>query len=123
MQKKIVFIAFIVLTAAASCRKGNVASEHYYGKLTINSSLLSIVDMDIYMDGVKAGRIIPRASLTTGFMSAGKTGHLVIYKADSAQTSDNLILDTVLIIPKNNTTSLDVIYSELLGIKGVWDKR
>lgn len=121
MQKKIVFIVCVVL-AAAACRKGSFAPESYYGKVTINSSVLSVVDMDFYMDGNKMGRIKPGKSLTTGFLSAGKAGRLMLYKADSALTSNNLILDTVFTIPKNNTVSMDVIYSELLGIKGTWDK-
>jgi hypothetical protein len=56
------------------------------------------------------------------FRPAGKTTHLSIYKADSAHTSNHLILDTLLNTPKNNVLNLDVIYSELLGIRGVWDK-
>ena len=122
MQKKIALILTTIILAAAACRKGTFAPEQYYGKITVNSSALSIVDMDVYLDTTKAVRLKPGKSFTSGFRLAGKSTHLTIYKADSAHTSNNLILDTLLGIPKNNLLGLDVIYSELLGIKGVWDK-
>jgi hypothetical protein len=115
-------VSLFCLIAVFSCRKGDLAPEKYYGGLNINNSALSMGAMDVYMDGNKAGSIKPGASLDLGTLTAGQSGHLSIYKADSAQTAANLIADTVVVIPKNNKTSLDVLYSDLLQVKGFWDK-
>jgi len=123
MKERIVIAMFVIgLIATVSCRKGNFAPEHYYGNISINNSALSIVSMDVFLDGNKAGTISPGKSIDLSLLTAGKDSHLTIYKADSAHTTDNLIADTVLIVPKNRKTSLDVIYSELLQTKGFWDK-
>lgn len=108
--------------AIFSCRKGDLAPEHYYGGISINNSALSVVGMDVFMDGTKAGTIAPGKSIDMNLLTAGANGHLTIYKADSAHTPDNLVADTMLTFPKNKKTNLDVIYSELLQTKGFWDK-
>ena len=123
MKKNIIIAVLLIgLITIFSCRKGAFAPEHYYGGITVNNSALSIVAMDVFLDGNKAGTINPGKSIDLSLLIAGKTGHFTIYKADSAHTTDNLIADTLLAVPKNNKTSLDVIYSELLQIKGFWDK-
>ena len=46
MQKKIVLIVMLAALTAIACRKGSPASEQYYGKITVNSSALSIVQLE-----------------------------------------------------------------------------
>jgi len=116
-------ISLLCLIAVTACRKGELASETYYGGLNINNSALSLVAMDVYMDGNKIGSIKPGKGVDLGTtLVAGESGHLTVYKADSAHTSDNFIADSIIVYPKNNKTSLDLIYSDLLQKKGFWDK-
>lgn len=118
----IITVTLVSLIAFFSCRKGDFAPEHYYGGISVNNSALSVVGMDVFMDGTKAGTIAPGKSIDMNLLTAGVSGHLTIYKADSAHTADNLVADTIITFPKNDKTSLDVIYSELLETKGFWDK-
>jgi len=118
----IITASLISLIAIFSCRKGDFAPEHYFGGISVNNSALSVVGMDVFMDGTKAGTIGPGKSIDLNLLTAGANGHLTIYKADSAHTADNLVADTILTFPKNNKTSLDVICSDLLQLKGFWDK-
>jgi hypothetical protein len=114
-MNKAFFFLFLVMICGASCKKGELANERYFGKLQVESSALSTIDLDAVFMQEKIGTL--KANVSSGIgkdYPANVTGKLSIYK--SGQTA--LLADTLISIPKNSAKKFKYIYNESLGING-----
>src|SRR5438105_3425415 len=124
MQRKTVknfrLVAWLILGLSA-CKKGNFAPEQYQGMVTVVSSSLSDKELEVHFDGllgdslISAGESLKKEYLLhTPDTASGRQTRISVYKAGSTQ----LVADTSMYIAKNSSSTLKVIYSDALQLKG-----
>ena len=119
-------VGYFLLTAwllpgIGACKKGNFSPEQYQSKVTVVSSPLSDQKLDIRFDGLSGDSLIGAGGslkkeylLNTWDTASGKQTRISVYKAGTSQ----LVSDTSIYVAKNSSTTLKVIYSNALGLKG-----
>lgn len=104
-----------VVTFLASCRKGELPEEHYFGK--VNVKLLSLPNTPkimMYFDGKQLDTIDVRGEGSLFVLPAGKQGKLSAYDAGKQQ----LLADTLITVAANGLQRFKFAYSAELGLKG-----
>lgn len=114
-MKKGFLLLILGITIFVACRKGSLPEENYFGSVALSQvGTTDAVDLDVYFDGKKMGKILADGSLAGFMLKAGATGKLAIYRAGS----DTLVADTTVKIPQNDAISVKVISSLALGANG-----
>ncbi|MBC9911368.1 hypothetical protein [Chitinophaga varians] len=111
--KRLPFL-LVVVTFLASCRKGELPEEHYFGK--VNVALLNLPNTPkimMYFDGKQLDTIDVRGG-SQFILPAGKQGKLSAYDANKQQ----LLADTLITIAANGLQRFKFAYSAELGLKG-----
>lgn len=112
---RLTIIAILLLCiAAVSCKKGDLIEGRYNGELKLSLvPLPNTPSLDIYFDGKFVDTLAPSNMYTPFLFRADKEGLLEVRKSKSKE----VILDTTIVIPRENSMELKFAYSEELGIK------
>ncbi|MCW3462818.1 DUF4397 domain-containing protein [Chitinophaga nivalis] len=115
MQKRaLLFLAALVMLLNA-CKKGDLPTELYYGKIAIFQLPFSDApELDVFYDGKKLGKIVSDQDFVFTLPAATNSAKLSVFKANTTV----LVADTLVKIEKNNTKSFRVISTESLGLHG-----
>jgi hypothetical protein len=98
----------------ASCRKGELPNEYYYGKVSVFLvNLPNTPNIMVRFDGKDLGNVIVPAS-SRSYTLPTQAGKLEIYDAGAG----TLVADTMINILANTTQDLRFAYSQDAGIKG-----
>lgn len=106
-----------ILVMVASCRKGDLAEEHYFGK--INVALLNLPGTPkvvMYFDNKKLDTVFASGGNAQNgkfTLQAGQQGRLGAYDA----VKNELIIDTLITISPNTIQNFKLAYSPELGLK------
>lgn len=104
-----------VIVFLASCRKGEMPEEHYFGKVSI--TLLNLPNTPrimMFFDGKQLDTIRVSGDGSHFILPAGKQGKLSAYDA----AKQELLADTMIAITANSTQQFRFAYSTELGLKG-----
>lgn len=104
-----------VIAFLASCRKGEMPEEHYFGKVDVTLlNLPNTPKIMMYFDGKQLDTIRAVGDGSHFFLPAGQKGKLSAYDAGKHE----LLADTMITIAPNSKQQFRFAYSPELGLKG-----
>ncbi|RFS22410.1 hypothetical protein DVR12_11400 [Chitinophaga silvatica] len=113
MKSKNVLILIVSLIVVMSCRKGEMPTHKYFGSVSSTVANLPGTPMiNIKWNGVVMDSLMSGVRSIT--LPAGQSGKLSYTVAGS----NDLIADTVITVPMNNTLSFKILASTTLGMSG-----
>lgn len=113
MRNNIVLLLLLCI-AAVSCRKGDLLKGNYNGELQLwLAQLPNTPNVDIYFDGKFVDTLVPSSNYSKFLFIADKAGNLEIKK----RNSNEVILDTSIVIPREKAFPLRFAYNEDLGVR------